>query len=84
MDLLIFNSSWTGADLVMNLDEILDFGLLILSNLEQDEIGLANWIRFYIYCRRSFERIHNGRQYDVSFTFKCLSSSILQCRFYSK
>ena len=57
----------------MNLDTVLNFGLLIAWNLEQNEIGLANWIRFYFYCRRSFERIHNGRQYDVSFSFKCLS-----------
>ena len=77
MNLSIFDSFWTGADLGTNLDVILNFGLLIARNLEQNGIGLANWIRFYFYCWRRFERIHNGRQYGVIFRFKYLSCMTL-------
>ena len=38
LDLLIFDNIWTSTDLDMNLDAILNFGLLIAWNLEQNGI----------------------------------------------
>ena len=70
MDLLIFNSIWASADFDMNLYAILNFGVLIAWSLEQNGIGLANWIRFYFYSRRCLVLIQNGRQYDVTVRFK--------------
>ena len=92
-----FDGIWTGTDLDINWNAILNFGLLVAWILEQNGIGVANWIQFYFYCWRRFERIHNGTQCDVSFSLKCLSfislhfnlancilQSILQCIFYCK
>ena len=42
--------------------QFLSFAVLIAWNLEQNGIELANWIRFYFYCRCRFERVHNVRQ----------------------
>ena len=57
LDLLIFDNIWTSTDLDMNLDAILNFGLLIAWNLEQNGICRESKMR----TQKKKKKMESGR-----------------------